>query len=50
MRVRKAILKALKAHEGPMTVDQLLAGPAKGFPVTQVRDTMRHLIGSGHVV
>jgi ribonuclease R len=50
MRVRKAILKALKSHEGPMTVDQILAGPAKGFPQTQVRDTLRHLVSSGHIV
>ena len=50
MRVRKAILKALKSHEGPMTVDQILAGPAKGFPHTQVRDTLRHLVSSGHIV
>ncbi len=50
MRVRKAILRALKAHEGAMTVEELLAGPVKGTPVTQVRDTLRHLIGSGHVV
>jgi ribonuclease R len=50
MRVRKAILKALKANEGPLTHEQLLAGPAKGFPPTQVRDTLRHLVSSGHVV
>jgi ribonuclease R len=50
MRVRKVVLKALKAASGPLTVEQLLAGPAKGVPPTQVRDTLRHLIGSGHVV
>jgi len=50
MRVRKAILKALKAHEGPLSVEQLLAGAAKDFPAPLVRDTLRHLVGSGHVV
>jgi ribonuclease R len=50
MRLRKAILKALKANEAPMTADQLLTGAAKGFPLSQIRDTLRHLVGSGHIV
>jgi ribonuclease R len=50
MRVRKSILKTLKAHEGSMSAEELLAGPAKGTPPAQVRDTLRHLVDSGHVV
>jgi ribonuclease R len=50
MRVRKSILKTLKAHEGSMTVEELLADSAKGTPPAQVRDTLRHLVDSGHVV
>jgi len=50
MRVRKVILKALKASDTPLSVEALLKGAAKGTPPAQVRDTLRHLIGSGHVV
>jgi ribonuclease R len=50
MRVRKSILKALKAHEGPMSAEELLAGPAKDTPPSQLHDTLRHLVDSGHVV
>lgn len=50
MRVRKAVLKALKHHEGPMTFDQIAAGPGLGISAAHLRDTMRHLVKTGHVV
>lgn len=50
MRVRKAVLKALKANGRPFTFDEIASGPGKGVPPTQLRDTLRHLIGTGHVV
>ena len=50
MRIRKAVLKALKHADGPMTLDQLAAGPAQGVSAAQLRETMRHLVKTGHVV
>ncbi len=48
MRVRKTVLKALKASDGPMTFAQIMAGPGDGFKPTLVRETLRHLVKSGH--
>jgi ribonuclease R len=50
MRTRKAILKVLKSADGPMTFDQLLAGPAAGVSPAHLRDTMRHLVKTGHAI
>src|SRR5450759_1701275 len=50
VRIRKAVLKALKHADGPMTLDQLAAGPAQGGSAAQLRETMGHLVKPGHVV
>src|SRR5512140_2584073 len=50
MRVRKVILKALKAADGPMTLAQVLAGPGHEFKPVLVRETLRHLVKTGHIV
>ncbi|HEX9094201.1 MAG TPA: VacB/RNase II family 3'-5' exoribonuclease, partial [Coriobacteriia bacterium] len=50
MRVRKAVLKALKSASAPMTFDQILAGPGAGASAAHLRDTMRHLVKTGHAV
>lgn len=50
MQVRKVVLKALKHADGPMSLEQISSGPASGFKPTLVRETMRHLVRSGHAV
>ena len=50
MQVRKVVLKALKAADAPMTMAQILSGPGHGFKPVLVRETMRHLVKTGHVV
>jgi ribonuclease R len=50
LKTRKVVLKALKASDVPMTAEQLLAGPAAGVSMQHLRDTMRHLVGTGHAV
>jgi ribonuclease R len=50
VRVRKVVLKALKSADGPMTFAQVLAGPGHGFKPVLVRETLRHLVKTGHVV
>ncbi len=49
MRTRKAVLKALKACDAPMSFAALAAGPAAGVSEAHLRDTMRHLVKTGHV-
>jgi ribonuclease R len=50
VHVRKAVLKALKASERPLTFGEVMSGPGKGLRPTLVRETMRHLLGTGHIV
>jgi ribonuclease R len=50
MRVRKVVLKALKSADGPMTFAEILAGPGHEFKPPLVRETVRHLVKTGHVV
>ena len=50
MRVRKAILKALKAHDHGMTHAEIAAGPAAGIKPAQVRETLAQLVRSGQAV
>jgi ribonuclease R len=50
VHVRKIVLKALKAADAPMTFAQISAGPAASFKPTLVRETMRHLVKTGHAV
>jgi len=50
VRIRKAVLKALKAAGRPLSMDEIAAGPGLGVPPGQLRDTMRHLSDTGHVV
>jgi ribonuclease R len=49
VRVRKAVLKALKARERGMTYAEIAAGPASGIKPAQVRETLRQLIRAGQV-
>jgi ribonuclease R len=48
--VRKEVLKALKRSDGPLTFEQIAAGPGAGVSAAQLRDTMRHLVKTGHVL
>jgi len=50
VRVRKAVLKALKAHDQGMTYAEIAAGPASGIKPAQVRETLAQLIRSGQAV
>ncbi|MDO8949617.1 MAG: ribonuclease R [Actinomycetota bacterium] len=50
MRVRKTVLKALKHADAPMTFDELRSVAGTGVPVPQLRETMRHLVKTGHVL
>jgi len=50
VHVRKVVLKALKHADGPMTMAQIMAGPAQSFKPVLVRETMKHLVKTGHVV
>lgn len=50
MRVRKVVLKALKSADRPMTFAEIQTGPAAGFKPALVRETMRHLVKTGHVL
>jgi ribonuclease R len=50
VRVRKAVLKALKASSGPLTTAQLMAGAAAGVKPGMFKETMGHLVKTGHVV
>ena len=50
MRVRKAVLKALKHSDRPVTFDEIVAGPGAGVSQAQLRDTLRHLVKTGHVL
>jgi ribonuclease R len=50
VRVRKAVLKALKAHEHGMSYEEIAAGPASGIKSAQVRETLAQLVRSGQAV
>jgi ribonuclease R len=50
VHVRKAVLKALKASDRPLTFDEVAAGPGAGVSPSQVRDTLRHLLDTGHII
>ncbi len=50
MRVRKAVLKMLKAAEGPLTFAQLAGEAGTSASPAHLRETMRQLVRTGHVV
>jgi ribonuclease R len=50
VRIRTSVLKGLKANERPLTFDEIAAGPGKGVPPAQLRETLRQLADSGHIV
>jgi ribonuclease R len=49
VRTRKAVLKALKASGRPLTFDEIAAGQGKAVPPSQLRETIRELLDTGHV-
>jgi ribonuclease R len=49
MRVRKSILKELKAAERGMSLAEIAAGPGKGIRPGQLRETLAQLVRSGQV-
>lgn len=50
MRVRKAILKELKANERGMSYARIADGPGAGIKASQLRETLSQLVRSGQAV
>lgn len=50
MRVRKAVLKALKANDRPLSFDEIAAALDPPVPSPLLHDTLRGLMGSGLIV